>query len=389
MESDLITSYDVAILGAGPAGSAAAITLARAGVKTCLIDREDFPRPKLCGSLLTLRCRKLYEEVFPEALDQAVIQTSTGADFFFGPRLAHSLRDQTLLLQSDRLSLDHFLLMQAVQAGAKPITGNAAREIDVASGQISMAGGGSIRYRYLVGCDGAHSLAARTLYGRSLPKGSAAAALELDVDRTETGLRVDRPQIYFDVVRWGYAWIFPKGGKLTLGLGALPGKNGNLNRIFRDFLSSRLGYLPPNRIGGHLIPFNAYRKLPGRGNILLCGDAAGLVDPITGEGIAYAIQSGCLAARSILRHYSDPSAVLDSYNLAYQRIVDSLKIASGLSLLVFPTLSGKLFRRVFPLTDGFARLHLKLMADEIGYRDYRKQVLSKLFRGAGRRLAGA
>ncbi|PIV88142.1 MAG: geranylgeranyl reductase, partial [Hydrogenophilales bacterium CG17_big_fil_post_rev_8_21_14_2_50_63_12] len=82
--------------------------------------------------------------------------------------------------------------------------------------------------------------------------------------------------------------------------GGLHAKNPALKKVFHGFLAARFGSVPEGRIKGHYLPFGDYRKVPGRRNVLLCGDAAGLVDPITGEGIAFAMLSGLYAAEAII-----------------------------------------------------------------------------------------
>jgi len=378
--------YDVAIVGAGPAGSAAALNLAAAGLKTCIIDKSSFPRPKLCGSLLTQRARKAYDQAFGEDWSPVILQEAQGADYFIRHTLVHSLSGQPPLYQSDRLLLDEFLLKQAERAGAEVITGNGVKQVNVVRQRLLLEDGTRLGFRYLLGCDRANSLVARTLYGRSLPQGRAAAALEIDVPLRDTDYRAAQPQIFFGIARWGYAWIFPKGEVLTIGLGALADRNPPLKTVFAQFLKQRLGYVPAIKFQGHLIPFCAYRRHPGRDNILLCGDAAGVVDPSTGEGISFALQSGYQAARAIVANFSTPASVFRAYSADHQRVVNDLHITAQLNYLILPRLTEKLFLRVFPLSDSFARLQMQLMADQISYPEYRTAILNKLKAGLGRRL---
>ena len=191
--------------------------------------------------------------------------------------------------------------------------------------------------------------------------------------------RVVDPEIYFGLIDWGYGWVFPKRDTLTVGVGGSLRKNPDLMSSFKDFLRQRFGEIPAGKIKGHHIPFGDFRRVPGRGNILLCGDAAGLVEPITGEGIAFAMQSGHFAAEAIrdAAKALKPAAALDFYQPRYEAIAASFRHANRLRHLLFPRTAQKLFSKVLPRTSSIPRRHMDLMADEITYADYGKFLLRK------------
>ncbi len=148
---------------------------------------------------------------------------------------------------------------------------------------------------------------------------------------------------------------------------------------FKNFLRQRFGEIPAGKIKGHHIPFGDFRRVPGRDHILLCGDAAGLVEPITGEGIAFAMQSGHLAAEAIREAAAagNPAAALGFYQPRYETIAASFRHANRLRHFLFPRASQNLFSKILPRTASIPRRHLDLMADEITYADYGKFLLRK------------
>jgi flavin-dependent dehydrogenase len=162
-------------------------------------------------------------------------------------------------------------------------------------------------------------------------------------------------------------------------VGGLLRKNPKLMLSFKEFLHQRFGEIPAGQIKGHHIPFGDFRPNPGRNNALLCGDAAGLVEPVTGEGIAFAMQSGYFAAEAIRDAASagKPFAALEFYQRRYETIASSFRQANRLRHFLFPRAAQKLFARILPRTASIPRRHMDLMADEITYADYGKFLLGK------------
>ncbi len=125
------------------------------------------------------------------------------------------------------------------------------------------------------------------------------------------------------------------------------------------------------------MPFGDYRATPGRDRILLCGDAAGLVDPITGEGIAYALQSGLLAAEAIRTalHTGQRARVLEFYKETYAALASNLRSANTLRSFLFPRMAQFLFSKVLARSERLPKRFMDLMADDVSYRGYRDTLL--------------
>jgi len=376
--------HQVLIIGGGPAGAAAAHTLARHGVDVAVIDKAAFPRDKLCGGLLTLRSRKIYQRIFASSWDDVVSHTAHGVKFLHQGRVLSEVVDHRDLCFTRRLDFDQHLLDQAIARGACTYLDDAVVAIDFAAKTCRLESGREIGYDTLIGADGVNSLVARSLFGRAFNPRTVAFALEMEVDRGRHAAELRDPEIHFGVVRWGYAWVFPKRDTLTVGVGGLHARNPELKSTFSAFLRERFGALPEGRIKGHHLPFGDYRKVPGRGDVLLCGDAAGLVDPITGEGIAYAMLSGLYAAESIIESGRRPA--LPAYRVRYREITRDFDHANRLRHLLFPTPCERIFLKALPASDSLALQHMELMADEIGYGDYARHMFSRAMRRLGHRL---
>lgn len=370
------------IIGGGPAGSAAAYTLARQGRKVCIVDKSEFPRDKLCGGLLTLRSKKLFENIFEMGWDAVIADRARGVNFYFQKRLLNSVRDYQDIAFTHRNEFDEYLIRRAQAAGAVLLLGSALTSIETKQRQVQLANGNTISYKVLIGCDGVYSVVAKALFGKSFDRDKTCFALEMELPQSVINPPIDIPEISFGYINWGYGWIFPKQGTLTVGLAGLYKKNQDIKAAFERYLISKFGYVPDVKMQGHFLPFGKYRKQPGEWNIMLCGDAAGLVDPITGEGIAYAMQSGNLAAKAACKalKYNSPELAYRYYLLDYTKLSHPIAVANLLKLLIFPALANKLFVRVLPQTKSIPNGYFDLLAGEISYDQYARMLLCKLWK---------
>jgi geranylgeranyl reductase family protein len=368
------------IVGGGPAGSAAARTLSSAGISACIIDKYTFPREKLCGGLLTLRSKKIYDEVFDISWDPVIEAVSRGVALYYHDRLLHVVEDYKDLHFTYRYNFDNFLLRQAERQGAKLFLGDAVRGINSGDSTVTLGDGTLLTYKYLIGADGINSIVAKTLFKKPFDQETMAFGLEMEVPMSADHQRIHDPEIYFGVVRWGYGWVFPKKDSLTVGMGGSYKKNQNIKTEFLNFLKMRFGNVPEAEIKGHYIPFGDYRMQPGKNNIFLCGDAAGLVDPITGEGIAFAMQSGYLAGLSIVESFRKPGSAtaFNLYREKYKKITSVLVRAKILRNLIFPKVTQRIFVSLLSKTTSVPRKHMDLMAGDIEYGEYAHFILSKI-----------
>lgn len=376
--------HAVIVIGGGPAGSSAARTLASQGVDVALIDKAVFPRPKLCGGLLTLRSRKLFARIFGDAAwAQAFEYEADGIRLFHRERCLSEVGGHSALYFTARHHFDHYLLGLAREQGATIYQGDGLASLDLERQVCRLQSGEAISYDHLIGADGVNSTVARTLFGASYNRDKIAFALEMDVDRALLPREVTRPEIYFGVVKWGYGWVFPKRDTVTVGVGGIQARNPQMKKDFEAFLLSVFGSMPPGKIKGHHIPFGDYKPTPGAGRVLLAGDAAGLVEPITGEGIAFAMQSGYFAAQAVLDAQASGGHVnaLAAYQRRHKAITQALDHANRLRYLIFPQACERLLVKALPRSTQVTRMHLDLMADEISYGAYARRLGVRALKG--------
>ena len=302
-------TYDAIICGGGPAGSSAALSLARSGRSVLVLDRARFPRPKLCGGLLTWKSVRLLEALFRETTDSL---TEAGAINFTSDRFAirtfsHTLAQGTLPFPfhfTDRSVFDGLLLNRATGAGAEIEQEARVTGCDPETGEVRCAGGRTFRGKYVIGADGANSAvrACMLTVDRERMRRFMAPAIEIALPEKNFPRSVDFPELYVGFMDAGYGWVFPNQDRVVLGICGLRRKNSNFSTMFNEYLTF-LGIDPktvPAR-HGHPLPYGNYLADPAFGRTLLAGDAGGFVEPLFGEGIFFALCTGWYAGEAVAR----------------------------------------------------------------------------------------
>jgi geranylgeranyl reductase family protein len=315
----------VVVVGCGPAGSTAAYVLANAGIRVTAIDRYEFPRPKLCGGLITRKTVELIDEVYGsvECLvrDEKIFKsTSSGYKLFHRKKQLCDCTCDYPFYFVDRSGYDNYFLGQAKAKGVEVLEGSKVKDVDFRGGRVETSGGKFIDCDFIIAADGANSLIRKKLektYVRLKKKWeeNLAIAVECMVSQNELRERIDVPHVYFGYTQWGYAWAFPHGHDVVLGIGSLVKRSGSrIKRQFGVFLDE-LGIAANLRsnLKGHPVPYGYHLPNPTEERCLLVGDAAGFVDSLYGEGIFFSHYSGYLAAKSILLHCSNNTKVNEEY----------------------------------------------------------------------------
>ena len=314
--------WDVAVVGGGPAGLAAAIEAAGAGARTVVLERGAHPRYKTCGGgLIGTSLAVAGAHVAVPAREQITMATVTLA----GRRPFTRTDDRPLLAMVTREEFDDALRGAAEAAGATvrqrcPVRGVSQEESHALA---RLADGASIRARVLVGADGSAGVCGRYVGVRC---GQVDLGLELELPVTPGVQDEWRERILLD---WGpipgsYGWVFPKRDRLTVGVIAARGQGERTRLYLRDF-TSRLGLagFPPAQDSGHLTRCRQDDSPVRRGRVLAAGDAAGLLEPWTREGISFALRSGILAgsaaAAAAAASGSEVDPALDGYLAALRR----------------------------------------------------------------------
>ncbi len=306
--------YDVIVVGAGPAGSTTARECASRGLSVLLLDRAEFPRDKPCGGGVTVRAAGL----LPFSIEPVTERTING--MYFSVRHSSSFprySEQEIAYLTQRSRLDTFLVDQAMETGVTlrertPIQSLERHETHI----VVRAGNEIFEGSTLVAADGANGKTAKmagvsvkllhgiALEGNITPKGGIPQKWE-----NMLGLDVGAPA-------GGYGWAFPKGDHLNIGLGGWkhvgPTLRGKLDELVRFY-----GFDPSDLWGtrGYPLPIRVDGSPMVDGNVLLVGDAAGLLDPFTGEGIYAAIWSGRAAAHHLAEYVGGDADDLNGYQL--------------------------------------------------------------------------
>ncbi len=331
---------DVLVVGGGPAGSAAAVALARAGREVVIVDKSTFPRDKICGDGLTSGALQRLEEIGVEpgrvaswqTLDTMKVVTPTGE----ARTLPFPAGAGTYAAVARRIDLDAEVLDAARRAGATVHEGHAlcqVREPGSADAPFegSITGLGSVRARHVIGADGMWS-PLRKAMGLATPgyRGECHAFRQY-LTNVAAPAR-EHLWVWFEPdVLPGYAWSFPLAdGTVNVGLGIHRGGRiavGDMGEVWRSILQR-----PALRrvLGDDWVAEGPHRAwpIPARlgslpltsGRALFVGDAAGACDPMTGEGIGQALETGLAAAEAILAgRPTDPAGIATAYEAELRR----------------------------------------------------------------------
>jgi geranylgeranyl reductase family protein len=377
-------SHDVTVVGAGPAGATLAYELAKRGIGVLLLEKEKLPRYKCCAGGVTSKTAKLLDFDISEVVEDVIYEVNF--TFNLGrPYLGQ--HSQPLVYTVMRDIFDDFLVKKARQLGAAHIDGQKVTQIQVSGDWVQISTADDIfRSRLVVGADGAYSVVARELgMGRSIEYVTGIAS-EIVVPEEELSKWKSRVQVDLGCIPGGYAWVFPKRNHLSIGVGCPASRARQLSHHHQKFLNSlSIGNYTIARSSSHLIPTCTKGGLVWQDKALLVGDAAGLADPLTGEGIYNAILSAQLAAPVIENSLAQDRGKLEDYQeVVDEKIMSELRTARVLSkfFIRFPHLAFGMFRR----SDVVWTAVRGLMSGELKYADIKgraggfKGIFNFLFR---------
>lgn len=359
-------SFDVLIVGGGPAGSSCAWKLRRSGLRVAVLDRARFPRDKVCAGWITPQVVEELELDLEEYAKHFTCQP------FHGFRVG-ALGGETVAVDYGtpvsfgirRCEFDAHLLHRS---GAELLCSESVRSVRATDGAWIV--NESIRASFLVGAGGHFCPVVRLLHPAAADPGGVVAAQEVEfaLDQraaTACTVRPELPELYFMDDLRGYGWAVRKGAFLNVGLGRQDSQELAVHvGRFLDFLQAR-GALPPGsprKLRGHAyLLYGLSRRPLVQDRMLVVGDAAGLADPRSGEGIRPAIESGLLAAGVLLQAQGryDRSTLLPYERAMIQRFGRrDAAAASALTALVPSALRARLAR--WALASRFVARHVIL-----------------------------
>ena len=347
-------TFDVAVVGTGPAGAAAARAAAARGASVLLLERAGLPRYKRCGGGLIGASQRAVRET---GLDlPALSRDDVGRITFTSDgRRRFTRKAPAFLPMVLRAELDAALVDAAVAAGAELRTLTTVTSYDQHDGLVVLGtSGGQVHARAVVGADGS--------------QGRAAAYVGVSCDQVDLGMEAELPMPTGSdwaghvLLDWGpvpgsYGWVFPKGDTLTVGvIGARA--RGAAVRAYYSSLLLRLGLDPATALhdGGHLTRVRAPGSPLRRGRVLVAGDAAGLLEPWTREGISFALRSGALAGAAA-------AGDITAYDGAVERELGPEMTAGREALRVFTRHPGTV-HTVMRALPGMWDLFVRLVSGE-------------------------
>jgi len=386
--------YDVIVVGSGPGGSTASRSCARAGLKTLIIEKERLPRYKPCGGCLSIKAIHLLGFDIGPVIENTV----------YGAKFTYLLKDSFLIKSEQPMAylvmrdrFDHLLVEKALDSGAEILEGEKVVRVEEKDNgvEVELAKGKRFCSEYLIGADGPESIVARSFNLSPSKNDGSGMAIESEVPFQEAVHfpKEDLHLIHLDFggIPNGYAWVFPKREWLSIGIGGMFRGGGKMNprQYFKNFLK-RLSYLQKEETGkviGHLLPpFYDEGQRVSRGRCLLVGDAAHLMDPVQGEGIYYAIQSGMLAAEAIIQSKEKGISPSDLYqNAVRSQIFENLKWSLYFSHIVyrFPKLAYKTLKH-YPELGNF---YLQVLEGTETYQSFVTRVKDRMKDLLGGRLS--
>ncbi len=304
------THYDAIVVGTGPSGATAAYELARGGLRTLLIDKAKLPRYKTCGGGITYKAAR----ALPFTIDPVIERTLHKVDFSWRTSRPYVVGSHTpLVYMVQRSRFDNYLTEQAVSVGAALMDETTVKSVDTGEGAKTVTvrtSRGDFTADFLIGADGATGRVARSTGLMSERWALAALESEVVADSDTMAYWHDKLGLDLGMLKASYGWVFPKGDHLSIGVGGLPLLD-DYGSLLKTYDTKHTAARVPSikrviRSHGYLLPCRKPGAPVQKGRVVLVGDAAGLVEAFTGEGIYWAIKSAQIAARSILKDGASP-----------------------------------------------------------------------------------
>lgn len=373
--------YDLIIIGGGPAGSTAARRLARGGASVLVLEKAPMPRRKLCGGALSSQAADHLGFGLPAELIDATVY---GMSIALGDESAMAEQEAPIVQLVTRSKFDHHLLDRAVDAGAELRYEKALRLADNGRQFRIETDQGRYYSEGLILAEGSAGPFCR-YFRRPDTDDERGFCLEAEVPLESPDRFAHlKNHLYLDFGTGGqgYGWIFHHGSYYSVGLGGLVSRIKDIRGLMRSFLKKHGFDEEPKGLKGHVIPMGGIKRSISGRRTLLVGDAAGLIDPFSGEGLLYAIRSGALAAETFLKALAGDDCsdrVLESYSERCEaEFGPNLRWSLRFTRLMH--LSPNIFMRVLTTDEKLLSRFLSIAKGTSGYRDLMPAVIWNLIK---------
>ena len=329
--------YDVIVAGGGPSGSLAAYRCAQSGLAVLILEKTFYPRTKTCGGGLT---QKAINEI-PFDVSPVIDARPVGGIIAFQGRPLVKVEAPGVAQLIRRQVFDQFLVEKAVSAGVELREGEGVDNIFENDQQVTVQSAQrTYQSRYFIAADGVNSLIARQLGLMHSRKTGMALEAELEVSQSILDFYGPYATFDFGALPFGYGWIFPKNGVLSIGVyRAKANKYPQLRKDYENYISHQpyLKSFGNRSLRAHPIPIGGQKMVRHSKRCLLVGDAANLADPWLGEGLYYAAKSAGIASDVILRCIQkDNFSELRNYSLRINStLVEQFHYAALIAGLVY------------------------------------------------------
>jgi len=367
-----VNEYDAIIVGAGPAGSTLAYELAEYGKKVLILEKDFFPRDKPCGGGLTAKVDSVLSFDISHLIESEI--TSIAFTRKFRDEISGSI-SEPFVKTVKRMEFDNFLVEKAKESGAELIQDARIAKIEDKRDCVIATAENGQKYqgKILIGADGALGISSKSILSEKDASFSWLVALKCEVLADSLKNYEGKVKIDWGTVPGGYAWIFPQKDSLNIGVGGPARIGQRLEKYLYQWLDFNKIKRNDIKLMGHPLKCRINKKVPIlKGRIMLIGEAAGLVDYWTGEGIYYAIESAKISAPIIKKSLNDE-------NIEYLK-----EYESAINEKIMPELEGaydaaKIFRAYsWPIhklakhNERFFKTGYEIVFGRKKYKDFKK-----------------
>ncbi len=332
--------YDIVIIGAGIAGAAMINYLSKSNLKICIIDKEQFPKEKLCGGIITRKTFKLLKDFLSdEKIDEVVETKYSKANLVYESNIEFNDLEIGIV---NRKIFDEFLFNNGINENVTTIFGDGTVDLNTKSQNIVLSSGEIIHYKKLIAADGVNSLIRKKISKIERKNFSYQVTTNIQNIKDEYQNKLN---IFFDSNKKGYSWLIQRKIDVIIGIGDISG-NTNIREDF-DKLLERVCINIPNKIKGAFLPTGNDISLSFGNNIFFIGDASGIISPITGEGIYYSILTAKILANCILQNKVYSTELKRTIKrVKFELFLNKFIYNSYIQKIVFRNHKNKFFRKL-------------------------------------------